>query len=173
MSTGSRVCVAAVAVTAVVTGACSNPSQPRLPTASPATTSPPTSELAAASRWERVLTRLDAAREAAYRTGNPALLADVYSPASTVLRRDRRTLRAYERRGVRLEGVRLEIHHVHVVERDATQVRLRVIDRLARPVAHTAAGDVALPQDLPTRRLITLVAHRGGWRIAAVRRLAG
>ena len=130
-------------------------------------------ELAPPSRWERVLTRLDAARQDAYRAGDPGLLRDVYLSGSAVLRRDRRTLMAYERRGVRLEGVHLEILHVDARRRDGRQVRLRVVDRLARPVAHTAAGDVALPQDLPTRRLITLVAYDDGWRIAAVRRLAG
>ena len=171
---GSRVCfAAAAAATALTTGACSDPSQPRPPTTSAPPTSAPPTEQAPASRWERVLTRLDSARQAAYHAGDPALLLDVYLPGSAVLRRDRRMLMAYERRGVRLEGVRLEIQDVDVRRRDGRQVRLRVIDRLARPVAHTAAGDVALPQDLPTRRLITLVANDDGWRIAAVRRLAG
>jgi len=174
MATVSRVRVAAVATaTAVVTGACSDPSQPRLPTTSTALTSAPAPGLPPASRWERVLTRLDGTREAAYRTGDPALLRHVYLSGSPVLRRDRRLLAAYEGRGVRVGGVRLELLQVRLHDRDRRVVRLRVVDRLARPVAHTAAGEVALPQDLPTRRAITLVASDDGWRIAAVRRLAG
>jgi len=62
---------------------------------------------------------------------------------------------------------------VRLHDRDRRVVRLRVVDRLLQPVAHTAVGKLALPQDLPTRRLITLVASDDGWRVAAVRRLAG
>ena len=120
-----------------------------------------------------MLDRLDVLRQDAYATGDPDLLRDVYAPGSAVLRRDRRTLMAYERRSIQLEGVRLEIHNVEVRRRDGRQVWLRVVDRLTRPTAHTEVGEVTLPQDLPTRRLIVLVRHDGEWRIAAVRRIAG
>jgi len=164
-------CVAVV--TALAAGACSVPSQPRLASTPAAATSTPAPEPAPTSRWERVLTRLDATRETAYRTGEPALLRHVYVSGSPVLRRDRRLLAAYERRGVRLRGVRLELVQVQLRDRDRRVVRLSVVDRLQRPVAHTAVGKLALPQDLPTRRVITLAASHDGWRIAAVRRLAG
>lgn len=98
---------------------------------------------------------------------------EVYAPGSAVLRRDRRLLAAYERRGVRLQDVRLELVRVRLVARDPGRARLRVVDRLTRPTAHTEVGEVTLPQDLPTRRLIVLVRHGGEWRIAAVRRIAG
>lgn len=173
MATGSRACAFAVAATAVAIGACSDPSQPGLPTTSAPMISTPAAEPALASRWERVLNQLDSARQAAYRAGDPALLADVYLPGSAVLRRDRRTLMAYQRRGVRLSGVRLEIHSVDVRQRDGRSVRLRVVDQLARPTAHTAVGPILLPQDLPTRRVVVLDRVAGGWRIAAARRLAG
>lgn len=173
MATVLRACAFAVAATAVATGACSDASQPGLPTTPAPMISTPDPGPPPASRWERVLNRLDSARQAAYRAGDPARLADVYLPGSAVLRRDRRTLMAYERRGVRLRGVRLEIHSVDVRQREGRSVRLRVVDQLSRPTAHTAAGPILLPQDLPTRRIVVLHRVTGGWRIATVLRLAG
>lgn len=125
------------------------------------------------TRWAGVLSRLDDRRARAYQRADPRLLRRVYVTGSTLLRRDRRMLHAYDERHVRLSGVRLELLRVRLLERHRAQVRLRVVDRLARPTAHTVAGATVLPQDLPTRRTVVLRRSFGEWRIAAVRRLAG
>jgi hypothetical protein len=119
--------------------------------------------------WSAILAGLDHRRERAYAAGDPARLRAIYVPGSTVLHRDVAMLRAYRDRGVSLTGVRLRLLDVAVLKRRGPYTRLLVVDRLDRPVAHTAKGSLRLPRDRPTERLIVLRDAAGGWRIAAVR----
>jgi hypothetical protein len=124
---------------------------------------------AGAPDWTAILARLDRRRALAYAAGDPARLRSVYVPGSTVLRHDVAMLRAYQRREVRLTGVRLRLLDVAMLRRSDAYARLRVVDRLDRPTAHTAKGSVRLPRDRATERVIVLRDAGEGWRIAAVR----
>lgn len=125
---------------------------------------------AKAPDWTAILTRLDRRRERAYAASDPRRLRTVYLPDSAVLRHDLAMLRAYRDRQVRLTGVRLRLHEVTMLERAGSYARLRVVDRLDRPTAHTPKGSLRLPRDQATERVIVLRDAADGWRIAAVRR---
>jgi hypothetical protein len=129
----------------------------------------PTRLASTGSDWVTVLDRLDRRRERAYALGDPHRLRSVYVAGSPVLRHDLELLRAYRERGVRLTGVRLRVLDAREMGRDGPYVRLRVIDRLDRPTAHTEHGSVRMPRDQATARVIVLRDVAEGWRIAAVR----
>lgn len=131
-----------------------------------------------AARWWHVLTRLDRARAEAFHRLRPGPLRDVYARGSTLARHDRAVLAAYRARGVRLSPVRLDVTALRVTSSASAaaslRVSLRVVECLAPTTAVLSDGDrVALPADAPTRRALRLVRTADGWRIAAVRRLAG
>jgi hypothetical protein len=119
--------------------------------------------------WVAILGQLDRRRERAYALRDPHRLRSVYVAGSPVLRHDLAMLRAYRERGVWLTGVRLRVLDARGVGRDGPYVRLRVIDRLDRPTAHTGHGSIRMPRDQPTARVIVLRDLADGWRIAAVR----
>lgn len=119
--------------------------------------------------WPAILARLDRRRDRAYAANDPDRLRAVYVAGSTVLRHDLAMLAAYRERGVRLTGVRLRLLDVAMLGRAGPNARLRVVDRLDRPTAHTSKGALRLPQDQATERLIVLREAADGWRIAAVR----
>jgi hypothetical protein len=119
--------------------------------------------------WAAILDRLDNRRERAYALRDPSRLRSVYVTGSEVLRHDMAVLLAYRERGVRLTGVRLRVLDTRLVGRDGPYARLRVVDRLDRPTAHTLNGSVRMPRDRATDRLIVLRDGAHGWRIAAVR----
>ncbi len=127
-----------------------------------------------AQRWWRVLARLDRSRAEAFRQDRPVRLRQVYARGSSLLRRDRAVLVGYLRHDVRLSRVRLDVAALRIVHREPGAVTVRVVERLASAVAVLPDGDrVALPVDAPTRRVLLIVHTIGGWRLAAVRRLAG
>ncbi len=154
---------------------CSGAAQP--PAAGAPSRSVPAAEAGAvaapAHHWARVLHRLDRRRARAYASADLRVLREVYLAGSAVLRRDRAVLRAYAKREIRLTGVRFELFAVRTRTTSPGSVLLRVVDRLNRPTAHTETGVVTLPQDRATRWSIRLDRTRVGWRIAAVRRVAG
>lgn len=119
-------------------------------------------------RWRSVLHRLDAHRTRAYASGRARLLLRVYLPASQVLARDRRMLRAWTRRGAAVSGVRLRVLDVSRLPSQGRSVRLRVVDRLAPVTARLGNGErVGLPRDQPTEHLIVLRRTSDGWRITS------
>ncbi len=119
-------------------------------------------------RWGTLLARLDAVRERAWRQGSTALLSRVYAEGSPELTADRRHLRAYLARGLRVEGVSLTVRRLTVVAVRQGWVRLRVVERLGPVQAMTVDGRArALPSDRPTCHLIDL-SRDDGWRIARV-----
>jgi len=122
----------------------------------------------AATRWYAVLARLDATRERAWRSGSVGLLAQVYAAGSPELELDQANLRSYLDRGLRVDGVSLDVRRLAVVEEHRHRVRLRIVDELGPLEATTSDGRTrALPQDRPTCHLIDL-RRDGGWRIARV-----
>lgn len=121
----------------------------------------------ATSRASAVLHRWDRARAAAFAAGDVAALRRLYVPGSAAGRRDVRTLRGYLARGLRVEGIRMQLLAVQVLQERRGWLRLRVTDRLTGAVAVGPQGRVRLPSDTASTRVVDLV-RRGGWRVAAV-----
>jgi hypothetical protein len=123
-----------------------------------------------ARHWQGVLDVLDRDRAKAWRQGRPALLRYVYLPSAAERLEDRSMLRAYARRGLHVQGVRLAFGSVEVVHRARGAVRLHVVDQLRTATAVDQQGRrVELPRDSPSRHTIVLRRFDGGWRIADVR----
>lgn len=119
-------------------------------------------------RWYVVLARLDARRERAWRRGSTALLAQVYVAGSAELALDSAHLRAYLARGLRVEGVSLDVRRLRVVDAHEGMVRLRVVDELGPVRATTADGRTRrLPTDLPTAHIVEL-RRQDRWRISRI-----
>lgn len=117
-------------------------------------------------RWAGVLGGLDDVRAEAFANANPGLLSEVYSRGSTALDTDAELIRDYERRGARVVGADLIVLSCKVRRRSVDQVSLEVVDRLAPAHVEWDDGTTrALPQDLPTRRVVTLKRTPDGWRI--------
>ena len=67
------------------------------------------------------------------------------------------------------EGADLTLLSCTVKRSSAHRVVLDVVDQLSEARAVWADGSTrALPRDLPTRRVVTLVKTRAGWRIHEV-----
>lgn len=123
-----------------------------------------------AGRWEPVLQGLLGRRAAAFAAGEPAVLGDVYVPASRVRGEDRAVLRVWARRGLTVEGATVRVAAVQLVRRAAGMAVLRTVDRLGPAVAVDARGATrALPRDRLSAHRIVLFRTAGGWRIATVR----
>jgi len=123
--------------------------------------------------WETVLTGLVARRAEAFATGDQALLAGVYLPGAEVLRRDQQVLRAWQRRGLSVEGATVRLRTVTVVDHAPRSVLLRTVDRLGPAVAVGPQGDTrALPRDRLSAHRIVLAHTPDGWRIATIRALS-
>jgi hypothetical protein len=122
------------------------------------------------ARWTAVLQTLDAERARAWRSGDVSALRRVYTAGSPALRADRRMLAAYQARGLRPSGVRLEFASVEVSSAGPHRVTLQAVDRLRQMHIRAADGSVtALPGDEPTSHTIVLREVDGRWLIASVR----
>ncbi|WP_139983987.1 hypothetical protein [Nocardioides litoris] len=127
--------------------------------ASPAPTPPP------ADGPREVLRGWDAARADAWAAADPRALAELYTPGSVAGRRDVAMLRAWSRRGVRVDGLETQVLDLRVVERGPRRLALVVTDRVAAVVV----GPTRLTGDQPsTRRVVLVRASAAGWRVAAV-----
>ncbi len=117
-------------------------------------------------RWAGVLGDLDDVRAQAFATSDPSLLDRVYAPHSTARDADRTMIDAYARRGAHVTGADLIVVSCEVKDATSRRVRLEVIDRLgpARAVWDDGTSR-ALPRDLPTHRVVTLILTAHGWRI--------
>ena len=116
--------------------------------------------------WAGVLGDLDEARAAAFSAGDPALLDRVYAPTSSGRKVDAATIQAYAKRGGHVAGAELTLLSCRVRDSSPRRVRLVVVDRLAAArVVWTDGSARALPRDLPTKHVITLVRTSDGWRI--------
>lgn len=115
-----------------------------------------------------VLRRWDARRANAYAAGDVRALRGLYvARAGTP---DLAVLRAYLRRGFRVQGMSMQLLGVRVLVATGSRVRLRVTDRLVGAVAVRAGERHALPRDTAGTRVVELSRagpHRA-WRMSSV-----
>lgn len=117
-----------------------------------------------------VLRTWDHARARAFAEGDPAALRRLYVAGSRAGWADVRVLRGYLRRGLRVEGMRMQVLTLEVVEESPRRLRLRVTDRLADGVVVGQGGSLRLPRDGASTRLVELVRASGGrWLVSSVR----
>lgn len=125
--------------------------------------------MAQESRWFSVLRRLVSRRSAAWRLGRPRLLQRVFVAGSTVLRRDRAMLRAYQARGLTVRAVRSHLLGILEIRSAPAYAVLSVTDQLGPATAVDRRGSSQLlPADRPTRHLVVLSRKAGRWLIARV-----
>ncbi|HJR39290.1 MAG TPA: hypothetical protein VJ819_12995 [Nocardioidaceae bacterium] len=116
-----------------------------------------------------VLHDWDRARARAYAAGDADGLRALYTPGSSAGTADVAILASYTRRGLRVEGMRMQLLALEVLGHRPGRWRLRVTDRLHGAVAVDASGvRLRLPRDQASIRVISLRRTRGGWRVAAV-----
>jgi hypothetical protein len=121
------------------------------------------------ARWLAVLSRLDAQRERAWRSGDSSALARVYTAGSAALAADGAALRGYVTRGLSVTGVTMSYFVVSAARLGPHAVRLTVVDRLGQAAARAPSGAAQrLPVDQPTRHRIVLRRVHAGWRIASI-----
>ncbi|HEX6248204.1 MAG TPA: hypothetical protein VFZ64_10065 [Nocardioidaceae bacterium] len=116
-----------------------------------------------------VLRGWDDARARAFADGDPGALRRLYVAGSRAGRADVRVLRGYLRRGLRVEGLRMQVLALDVVEEASGRLRLRVTDRLSGGVVVGRGGSLALPLDEASTRVVELVRTRSGrWQVSSV-----
>lgn len=116
-----------------------------------------------------VLRHWDRARARAYARGDVTRLRSLYVPGSGAGTTDARLLRGYTRRGLRVDGIRMQLLEVAVLAYRRDLLRMRVTDRLVGAVAVDASGArLPLPRDAASTRTITLRRRHGTWKVAAV-----
>ncbi|WP_418063279.1 hypothetical protein [Pimelobacter simplex] len=121
-----------------------------------------------------VLHRWDRARARAWARGDPAALARLYAPRSRAGQRDVAMLRAWLRRGLRVERLRMQVLDAALVVRDRRRLVLVVTDRVAGGLAvgradpSPRAGRRALPRDLPSTRRLVFLRVAGRWLLSSV-----
>ena len=116
-----------------------------------------------------VLRAWDVRRAAAWAAGDAAALAALYTDGSAAGRRDRAMLDRYVARGLRVEGLRMQVLAGSVRSRTAGRLVLEVTDRLAHAVAVGQGVRAELPRDRASRRTVVLRRVAGEWRVAQVR----
>ena len=122
-----------------------------------------------------VLRGWDEARSRAFAEGDVAALRRLYVDGSDAGTSDARLLRAYLRRGLRVEGMRMQLLALEVLDRDPRRLRVLVTDRLTGAVAVGHATRLRLPQDQASTRVVELRRTVEGrpWRVASVRSASG
>lgn len=118
-----------------------------------------------------VLRAWDVRRSRAWSAGDPAALRRLYVAGSAAGTRDVRMLRAWQRRGLRVHGLRAQLLRVIVRSVRPRRLVIDVTDRLAGGVvAGTDAGrTIELPRDAASRRRVVLRVVAGEWRVVSVR----
>jgi hypothetical protein len=97
-------------------------------------------------------------------------LRSLYVEGSEAGTSDVALLRAYLRRGLRVEEMRMQLLAVEVLREEHRLLRLRVTDRLAGAVAVGEGTRVDLPHDAASTRVVELRRSPGGrWRVGTVR----
>jgi len=135
----------------------------------PGTPSPRSAGAEITTDWFDVLAGLDASRAEAFRAGDPATLTEVYTGGSDALAADRRLLRRYARRGLRVHGLRMEVVDLRLVGHTPGRATLRVRDRVgAGHVVDAEGRRTRLPADGFSEHRIVLVRTDTGWRIRSV-----
>ena len=171
-STHAAASAAQPAAAASTPASSADPSRPSPPAVEPSNAATP-------ANWAAVLDRLDRARARAFATGDLDLLNRVHAPGSPTLARDRASLAALLRAGLRAEGLRLRLHAVSVVGSQraggapAGPVTLRVEDSMTGYRLVSVDGTVVAERPDRARAAWTVTLRRspGGWSIAQVLRL--
>lgn len=116
-----------------------------------------------------VLRDWDRARSRAWARGDPAALRRLYVAGSSAGARDVAMLRAWLRRGLRVERLEMQVLAVELRRRTDRRIVLVVTDRLADGAAIRAGpGEPpALPRDGPTTRRLVLVHAGARWLLAS------
>ncbi|MGH3333108.1 MAG: hypothetical protein ACRDPJ_17565 [Nocardioidaceae bacterium] len=118
-----------------------------------------------------VLQDWDRRRAQAFARGSARGLRALYVPGSTAGTTDVALLRGYSGRGLRVEGMRMQVLSVEVLEHARNRWRLRVVDRLRGAVAVGNGAEIPLPRDQATVHVLTLqrTSPADDWKMAAVR----
>jgi hypothetical protein len=119
-----------------------------------------------------VLRAWDRARGRAFAEGDVAALRRLYVEGSAAGTSDARLLQDYLSRGLRVEGLRMQVLALEVLQEEPGALRLLVTDRLAGAVAVGRGMRIRLPQDQASTRVVDLVRTGGRWRVASVRESA-
>lgn len=121
-----------------------------------------------------VLREWDRARAAAWAAGDPGALRRLYTRDSAAGRADVGMLRRWAARGLRVEGMAMQVLAVELHRRTDRRLVLVVTDRL---VGAEAVGPDrqrrVLPRDSASRRRLDFRRVGGEWRLASVVELAG
>jgi hypothetical protein len=120
-------------------------------------------------RAAAVLSAWDDRRAEAWAAGDAGALADLYTVRSSTGRADGAMLRTWTRRGLRVEGMRMQLLDLDVRHWSHGRLSLVVTDRLAGGVAvGVGGGRVPLPRDEPSTRSVVLRRVAGEWRVRSV-----
>jgi hypothetical protein len=124
-----------------------------------------------------VLRDWDRARAAAWSSGDPDVLAGLYVDGSRAGATDVAMLRAWRERGLRVEGMSMQVLAVELRERTERRLVLVVTDRLVGAVAVTWSRDgccatsstngVQLPRDQVSTRTLVFRRTGGRWLLAS------
>jgi hypothetical protein len=109
----------------------------------------------------------DDRRAAAWASGDASALRALYTPGSAAGRHDVAMLRAWTARGLRVDGLRMQLIEVDVRRRTPQRLVLAVTDRLAGGVAEP--GGLALPRDRASRHVVTMRWVEGEWLVSRAR----
>ena len=115
-----------------------------------------------------VLRGWDLSRAHAYAHGDAEALRSLYVAGSVAGTTDVRLLRSYAGRGLRVEGMKMQILAVDVLAHSQSRWRIRVTDRLFRAVAVGNGARVVLPRDQASTRVVAMLLRAGAWRVASV-----
>lgn len=159
-----------VALVVVVRAAVHHPPS-RTTTATPATSVAPAARdigVVDAVGSLAVLRDWDRARAAAWAEGDPAALRDLYARGSAAGRADVAMLRRWTARGLRVEGMGMQVLAVELRLRTGRRLVLVVTDRLVGAVAVGPDGRrTPLPRDGATRRRLEFRRTEGEWLLAS------
>jgi hypothetical protein len=115
-----------------------------------------------------VLRAWDQRRATAWASADPEAVSALYVAGSATGRADRTFLASYADRGLRVDGLAMQVMAVDVVAATADRLVLRVTDRVAMGVAVGRGRRIPLPRDEPSTRRIVLVRDGTTWLVARV-----
>lgn len=115
-----------------------------------------------------VLHAWDARRAEAWARDDVTALGSLYVRGSRAGAADVGLLRAYEARGAVVRRLVTQVFAVQVLGRDASTLRLRVLDRVAGGEVVQHGHTTALSSSLPVARTIDLRRVARVWRVEAV-----
>ncbi len=169
-----------VAVVAVVAGVAwwGRPDPGRTPMAGPKVVVAPAAGRVEAVRVVASLAVLrdwDRARAAAWASGDLAALGALYVPGAAAGRADVAMLRKWTERGLRVEGMEMQVLEIALHSQGARRLVLVVRDRLVGAVAVRPGGDdrIALPRDGASTRRLVFVKPGDQWLLASAREQEG